>query len=236
MKPIAILQHVANDGPGYFTEYLQRHGLAWQVIAPFRGDAFPARIEDYAGYCILGGPMSANDPLPWMDQAHDWVRQAIARDIPVIGHCLGGQIMARALGATVRRAPCCEIGWVAIESAPEAAGDWFGGEERFLQFQWHGDTFAIPPEGRRIARSDHCGHQAFSIGEKHLAMQFHTEITREKIEDWLVEGADEIIANAHSPAVQSAETIRAQAETGLNATRQMADRIYGRWVRGLVQE
>jgi GMP synthase-like glutamine amidotransferase len=98
MKTIAIIQHLANDEPAYFGSWLQAQGLPFTVFHMFDGATLPARARDHSGWCILGGAMSANDPLPYFDDLLARIREAVAQDIPVIGHCLGGQLMARALG------------------------------------------------------------------------------------------------------------------------------------------
>jgi GMP synthase-like glutamine amidotransferase len=234
MKPIAILQHVDSDGPAYFTEYLARHGLHWRLFAAFRGDALPERIEAYAGFAILGGPMSANDDLPHLRRAEELVRAAIAADVPVIGHCLGGQVMAKALGAEVSAAASPEIGWTNLEAKSAAAARrWFGGARRFVQFQWHHEAFALPPGAEWLAASACCPYQAFAVGDKHLAMQFHTEVDGAKVTEWIAVGRGEIESVARYPGVQSAARIEQQMDEGLAAARRIADSIYLSWCEGL---
>jgi GMP synthase (glutamine-hydrolysing) len=237
MKPIAILQHVASDGPAYFTEFLAEHGLPWRLFAAFRGDPLPARIDAFAGFAILGGPMSANDDLPHLRRAEELVRQAIAADVPVIGHCLGGQLMAKALGAAVTAAASPEIGWTQLEAkSPAAARRWFGGAERFLQFQWHHEVFGLPQGAEWLASSACCPRQAFSVADKHLAMQFHTEVDAAKVTEWIgAAGRAEIESVCRCPGVQSADRIEEQMAAGLIAGRRIADAIYSSWCEGLAK-
>ena len=103
MKPVLILQHLSGDGPGYLGAWLARQGVAFEVRNTEAGDDYPARIDGYAGLAVLGGAMSANDDLPSLRRAEDLIRQAMQQDRPVIGHCLGGQLMARALGMPGQR-------------------------------------------------------------------------------------------------------------------------------------
>ena len=103
MKTIAIIQHLANDDPAFFVTWLQAQGLPFTVFHMFDGAALPTHASEHSGWCILGGAMSANDPLPYFDDLLERIREAVAEDIPVIGHCLGGQLMARALGGRVQK-------------------------------------------------------------------------------------------------------------------------------------
>jgi GMP synthase-like glutamine amidotransferase len=237
MKPIVILQHVDNDEPCFFTEFLDVQGFAWQMVRADLGEALPDDIHRYSGYAILGGPMSANDALPHLGRAIELVRDAIAADIPVIGHCLGGQLMARALGAAVSASPSTEIGWHEVAACSEAAARrWFGGEQRFLQFQWHHEAFALPAGAEWIATGRHCPHQAFSVDNKHLAMQFHTEVDTAKIEDWLgPAGAADIATAVGAPAVQSIETIAARTADVIAGSQRIASAIYTAWCAGLAR-
>ena len=111
MKPIAIFRHVAAEGPGYLAEFLDMQQIPWRLIAIDAGDAVPHSVEAYSGLVFMGGPMSVNDALPWIAPALALIRDAVAGDIPVLGHCLGGQLISKALGGTVSRNPVKEIGW-----------------------------------------------------------------------------------------------------------------------------
>jgi GMP synthase-like glutamine amidotransferase len=176
-----------------------------------------------------------NDPLPWVAPALDLIRDAVARRVPVIGHCLGGQLLSKALGGTVTRNPVKEIGWnrVEVEDTPEAR-EWFGGDVReFAAFQWHGETFTIPPGGSRILRGEHCANQAYVVAGRHLGMQCHVEMTPELIRTWCRTGAREIGESRASPAVQAPEAIEAQSEERLPVLTDAADRLYTRWIAGL---
>jgi GMP synthase-like glutamine amidotransferase len=183
----------------------------------------------------MGGPMSANDALPWTQSVLALMREARARGVPMIGHCLGGQLMSRALGGRVSVNPVKEIGWnpVRVEDTP-LAREWFGGDlGAFTTFQWHGDTFSIPPGGERILAGEHCANQAYVVDDRHLGLQCHVEMTGEMVESWLGSGAHEIEQNRASPAVQSAEAIRGEAPERLPRLSGYAERLYRRWIRGL---
>lgn len=233
MKPIAIFRHSAGEGPGYLADFLDRHAIPWQLMRIDAGDAVPADAVAFSGLAFMGGPMSVNDPLPWVARELALIRDAHARDIPLLGHCLGGQLIARALGGRVSGNPVKELGWGKVSvAANETARQWFGDIEQFEAFHWHGESFSLPPGAVLLMSSPHCVNQAFAIG-KHLGMQCHVEMTEAMIRDWCAIGADEIAAAMGSPAVQSAELMQAQMHDKLPRMRQVAERLYGLWLRGL---
>ena len=191
------------------------------------------RAEEFSGLVFMGGPMSVNDELAWIAPVLKLIRTAVAVDVPVLGHCLGGQLMSKALGGSVGRNPIKEIGWGEIEVAdsPEARA-WFGPDlKRFESFHWHGETFTIPPGAVRIMGNRNCENQGFAIG-RNLGMQCHVEMTEELIESWCESGAGEI-ATSRSPAVQSEDEMRRGMGQKLAALRAVATRLYDRWVEGL---
>jgi GMP synthase-like glutamine amidotransferase len=234
MKPIAIFRHSPTEGPGYFATYLDSRGLPWQLVALDRGEDVPSRVEDFSGLVFMGGPMSVNDDLPWIAPVLGLIRKAVAADVPVLGHCLGGQLMAKALGGSVGRNPIKEIGWGEIEVADNSrARAWFGADLAcFESFHWHGETFTIPPGAVRIMGNRNCENQGFVIG-KNLGMQCHVEMTEQLIDSWCESGAEEIAGSKASPAVQSAEQMKSRMQEKIVAMRRVADRLYDRWVKGL---
>jgi len=233
MKPIAIFRHAAAEGPGYLAEFLDRQQIPWQLIAIDAGDAVPRSAEAYSGLVFMGGPMSVNDELPWIAPALALIRDAVAGDIPVLGHCLGGQLMSKALGGTVSRNPVKEIGWGEVAVADnDSARNWFGAVRNFQAFHWHGETFSLPPGAVHLLSSAHCANQAWAIG-KHLALQCHVEMTAAMIVSWCEIGAEEILAAKGSPAVQSAGEMQRQMAGELPRLREVAARLYTRWIAGL---
>jgi GMP synthase-like glutamine amidotransferase len=127
MLPVAIFRHSPTEGPGYFAIFLEAHRIPWQLIAIDEGAAVPENIDEFSGLCFMGGPMSVNDPLPWIDPLCFLIRQAVDRDIPVIGHCLGGQLISKALGGQVTKNPVKEIGWGhALAENNALARHWLG--------------------------------------------------------------------------------------------------------------
>ncbi len=234
MKPVAIFRHSPTEGPGYFAMYLDSRDLPWQMVKLDQGDPVPARIEDFSGLVFMGGPMSVNDDLPWIAPVLGLIRAAVAADVPVLGHCLGGQLMSKALGGTVARNQIKEIGWGEIEVAdnPEARA-WFGRDvTRFESFHWHGETFTIPPGAVRIMGNRNCENQGFVAG-KNLGMQCHVEMTEQLIDSWCESGAEEIAGSKGISAVQSPEQMKSGMQEKIVAMRRVADRLYDRWVKGL---
>lgn len=233
MSPVAIFRHAATEGPGYFATYLSRHGIPWQVVRIDAGEAVPEDPRRYGGMAFMGGPMSVNDSLPWIPAVIGLIRAGADAGVPVIGHCLGGQLMAKAFGGEVTRSAVREIGWGRVDVLDDpVAGEWFGAAPAsFVSFHWHGETFSIPPGATRIASSPYCGNQAFAL-DGHLGLQCHVEMTGELIDAWCRSGEREI-ANSRSPAVQPVEEIRRDVAQRLASLRAVADRLYGRWIKGL---
>ena len=198
------------------------------------GDPVPENLNGVSGVCLMGGPMSVNDDLPWIPPMLALIRQAVASDIPVIGHCLGGQLMSKALGGSVGRNPVKEIGWgdVRVTDA-DAARPWLGDAmQPMLAFHWHGETFSLPPGATRILESAFCANQAYVLNDRHIGMQCHVEMAPELIASWCDNGAAEIAAS-DSPGVQSPEAIQADVAARADRLHQLADKIYSRWIQGL---
>lgn len=230
MTRVLILQHLHADGPAYLAHWLRARELPFDVFNTEAGQAFPGDLAGYGALAILGGEMSVNDELPALRQAEALFLQALARGVPTLGHCLGGQLMAHALGAAITRSPLPEVGWQPISAEPTAeAQAWLGTAPLPRVFQWHYEAFALPPRARRLAGSAACPHQAFAIGP-HLAVQFHVEVDAEKLLRW---------SRADDPAYLEAQraspgTVQAGAAlvdpSALQAQQRLADRVYARWL------
>jgi GMP synthase-like glutamine amidotransferase len=234
VKPVAVFRFSDTEGPGHFATFLDASRLPWKLVKLDEGDSVPASSEPFAGLAFMGGPMSANDELAWTQPVLSLMRDAVDRGVPVIGHCLGGQMLARALGGEVKKNPVKEIGWnrVQVEDSPRAR-EWFGDLREFDTFQWHGDTFSIPPEAERILTGPHCPNQAYVFADKHLGLQCHVEMTPDLIGSWLGSGARELQANLHSPAVQPPDRIRSEMSERLPKLNRAAERLYETWARNL---
>ena len=236
MNPVALFRHSIADGPGYFATVLDRNRIPWQLIKTDQGEALPADTRGFSGFAFMGGPMSVNDDLPWIAPAMDLIRNAVGADIPVIGHCLGGQLMAKALGGVVTRNPVKEIGWGQVDVLPVEAGrGWFGDVTTFESFHWHGEAFTLPPGAVRLAASAHCPNQMFAMG-KHLGMQCHVEMTPTLIAGWCRDWDSEVRTLAQRTAsVQTPDQMLLEVEQKTARLHCVADRLYAVWMRGLVR-
>lgn len=236
MKPVLVFRYARTEGPGHFATFLDASRVPWRLVKLDEGEAVPESARDFSGLGFMGGPMSANDELPWTRPVLSLMRDAVDRKVPVIGHCLGGQMLARALGAEVKVNAVKEIGWNRVEAEDTSlARNWLGADLReFTTFQWHGETFAIPDSGERILRGTHCRNQAYVVADRHLGMQCHVEMTPEMIRSWCETGGDEVRdALGTAPSVQDVATIQAQMAERLPKLREVAERLYARWATKL---
>jgi GMP synthase-like glutamine amidotransferase len=233
MRPIAVFRFSSTEGPAYFGDWLDARDLPWRLVAIDEGAGVPHDARAFSGIAMMGGPMSANDALPWSAPLASLLRDAVEADIPVIGHCLGGQLLAHALGAAITRAPAAEIGWgdVAVTD-DKARGEWFGGRSSFETFQWHFETFALPPGATKVLGNAFTPNQAYVLDDRHIGFQGHVEMTEPLVETWISSGASELPARS-SGAVQCAEDIRRNLGGRVRALHRVADAVYARWASRL---
>ena len=231
---VLVLQHTIEDPAGYLATWLDAVGARWEVYCAEAGEPYPESVADYRALAVLGGEWSANDERPSLRQAETLIREADALGIPVLGHCLGGQLMARAFGGRVQRLAQPEIGWLPIRHDGSAlAREWLGERRDAVVYQWHYDgVVALPPGATVLAASPACAVQAYAVGP-HLGMQFHIEITPLKIDSWLDNPGDVYpdAVHRHPAMVQTPATMRAATAVHQAASYRLADRIYGQWQR-----
>lgn len=231
---VLILQHQHADGPAWLATWLRARGVAFEVRNSEAGQSFPERIDGWQALAVLGGEMSANEERPSLRRAEDLIRQALARGVPTLGHCLGGQLMARALGARIVPSPAPEIGWQPLQVTDDAeARAWFGTANEHVVFQWHYEAFELPPGARALAGSAACAHQAFTLGppgSPHLALQFHVEVDEEKLLRWSHAEDPRHDAVRQQPTVQDGATMRRLMRRHLARQQGLADRLYTRWL------
>jgi GMP synthase-like glutamine amidotransferase len=233
MRDVAVVRFSPTEGPGRLAAWLDARGLPWRLLPLDAGAAVPRQAREFAGIALMGGPMSVNDPLPWIEPVCALLRDAVAAGVPVLGHCLGGQLLAKAMGAAVTRADVAEIGWIDVDVEPgDAAREWFGGRARFTTFQWHYDAFALPPSATRVLTNGFNGNQGYVLDGRHLGLQCHVEMTRDLVATWLASDAAALPA-ASTPSVQSAADIARDVEARVAALNAVADDAYARWARGL---
>jgi GMP synthase-like glutamine amidotransferase len=233
MKDVVIFRFLAHEGPGSLGVFLDEQNIPWILVKVDEGEPIPSSILTYSGVVLMGGPMSVNDDLPWIAQLLERIREAKAMDIPLLGHCLGGQLISKALGAIVGVNKVKEIGWGQVTVAKnEEAKLWFGNIQTFNAFHWHGETFKLPEGAIHLLSSAYCENQAYSIG-KHIAFQTHIEITTDMVKKWCEEGAEEIVASASSPAVQQADVMQHELPLHCFFLNKVAKQVYSHWIQGL---
>jgi len=235
VRPVAIFRFSPTEGPAYFADWLDAQRVPWQLVALDEGAGVPGDPRAFAGIAMMGGPMSVNDGLAWTAPLGALLRDAVGARIPVLGHCLGGQLLAQALGAPVTRAGTPEIGWVDVAVCDDAARrGWFGGRAAFTSFQWHYDAFALPPGATRVLTNAFNVEQAYVVDDRHIGFQCHIEMTRDLTLTWLAAGATELPERS-SPAAQSAADIRRDLDARVGSLQAIASDVYTRWARGLAR-
>ncbi|MGB9803864.1 MAG: type 1 glutamine amidotransferase [Desulfofundulus sp.] len=192
-----VIQNVEIEGPGLLQPAMEKEG--WQLdirVMDRPGVYLPDSLEGYKALIILGGPMNVyeEEAYPYLKQVDRLIKEAIEKDIPLLGICLGGQLIAKALGAPVVRNPVPEIGWYKLRLTPAGLKSplFAGLPEEFFVFQWHGDTFVLPPGATHLAACKDCVNQAFSVGGRTFALQFHLEVNPEIIKTWAEAYAGEL--------------------------------------------
>ncbi len=238
MKPVMVLHHAPQVPLGSLEQVLAR----WEIPAlsfdlfSHQPEAIP--LEDAAGLVLLGGPMNVDEveTYPFLGRELDWIREAVDREMPLLGICLGAQLLAKAMGKRVYRNPIKEIGWYEIEILPAAEDDrlFHGRGPIETVFQWHGDTFDLPEGAVHLARGTTCVSQAFRVGASAYGLQFHVEMTPELIDNWLQEPhfSAELAELDHVDAA----SVRAQTPqriAAMNAFSQCVLDRFARWCRTL---
>ena len=185
---ILFVQHVENEGPGKFKQVLHEHDIPFQILETFLPVSFvlPA---DCRGVIILGGPMNVDDErdFPFLVEEKAFIRELIRKEIPLLGICLGAQLIAQAAGGRVYQADEKEFGWYPVELTGDGARDFLfrGLPQLYEVFQWHEYTFSIPPQGKRLVTARGCPNQGFKVGKRAYGMQFHLEADATMINEWL---------------------------------------------------
>ena len=232
MKPVLILQHQTPERAAYLKTWLDQNNIPYETRNANAGEEFPPSIEPYSALAVMGGGMSANDLLLSNRQAEILILQAMRLDRPVIGHCLGGQLMTRALGGTIGASPQPEIGWQPIEYDDNPlVKHWFGTNPTPTVIQWHYEAFTIPEGATRLATSSACPNQAWALGNN-LAMQFHIEMDDAKAREWAMdEDPKWADARAQYNTVQDSTAILEGIESNLTKHQATADHIYRTWLK-----
>lgn len=218
-----VFRHVPYEHLGLIAPALEAAGLEYEYVDLPPDANRPLDLETARGLIFMGGPMSVNDDLDYVRREMEVIRQAARGGIPMLGVCLGAQLIAKALGARVYRNVVKEIGWFPVRWREAAAEDALlaGLPNPATVFHWHGETFDLPEGAVWLASSDACRHQAFRRGENIYGLQFHLEVTPGMISGWLEEDANSAdvreVAQPIDPEFGAAELAR------------MAETVFGRW-------
>lgn len=187
-EKVCVVKHVEDEGPGLLGDYFARLGWELTVLDVFRGDPLPESLDSIAGVVILGGPMNVyeEEAHPFLRLEEQFIKKVLAEEVPFLGVCLGGQLLAKACGAPVTKSPHEEKGWFDVELTTAGVHDsLFRGLPDVLPvFQWHEDTFAIPEGAAVLATAELCRNQAFRMGNVAYGLQFHLEMTPEMVKSW----------------------------------------------------
>lgn len=228
MKRVLVFRHVSHEGLGTIEPFLKRHHIPIHYCDLFLKNPIPQNPSDYDYVISMGGPMNVDetDKFPFLFKERQFLMRAIQNGIPILGICLGAQLIARALGARVYAGSQKEIGWYPIRFTGKAIEDpVFNPISRSepVVFHWHGDTFDLPQKAVLLAFSNLFKHQAFRFGQHVYAFQFHIEVTPDMIRDWIVKGEEEL--NSAKPPISKNAIIDSisKYETPL---KQMANQMY----------
>ncbi|MDJ0881856.1 MAG: type 1 glutamine amidotransferase [Gammaproteobacteria bacterium] len=232
MKPVLVFSHTTCDPPGYIGELLDRYGYPYQIYCLAEQHQVPSQLDDWAGFIFMGGPGNVNTPEAWMAEEIALINRAHASDLPMLGICLGAQLLSKAFGGSVWEAEELEVGWHSIKMLPQPfQHPWLEDmDSEFLAFHWHAHEFSPPPRAISIASSDCTSCQGFIHG-RHLALQFHLEMTPEIIDELLVRFASDI--ETPNLCVQQVRQIKDNIENKCENAYAVADVLLGRWLKTL---
>lgn len=230
MKKLLLFRHESWIGAAHLTDLLNELDIPFDLIRIDQNDVIPQQLdEDVAGLVFLGGTMSVNDPLPWIQQELKLIKLAYQNKLPVLGHCLGSQLISKALGGKVSTMPDKEIGWHSIQFANnETARQWQGYLPDGMKIMlWHHQEFSIPQGADPLYSTRHCKNQAFAIGNI-VATVAHVELSEQMLNKWLDIYGYDIEANGES--VQAITDIKHNIKNKMAEMHALSDSFYIKWL------
>jgi len=230
MPKLLVCQHVAYEILGTLDPLLREGGFRIRYVNFGRDPHARPSLEGYGALVVLGGPMNVDqfEHYPHLDTETRLIHEAIGLGVPVLGICLGAQLIAKALGARVRRNHVKEIGWYDLTLTPHGEDDpvlgHLGGTEKI--FQWHGDTFDIPPGAVHLASSPTCPNQAFRYGQNVYGFQFHLEVDEAVVKRWLEVPIHRREIESSNGAIDP-DVIREETPRYIGRSLELSERIFG---------
>jgi GMP synthase (glutamine-hydrolysing) len=220
---VLAFRHIPFEGAGLIGPALEASGISLEYADLYQPGAGLPDTGRFDGLIFMGGPMSVNDRLPYLRWEMDAIVQSMERHQPVLGICLGSQLIAKAMGARVYPNRDKEIGWFDIHLTEAARRDPMFADlpKTSTVFHWHGETFDLPPGATLLASSERCRNQAFRVGYCTYGLQFHLEVTPDMIADWCMQDAN----------AGDVKELDGPVDTNCNSKllEQLAATVFGRW-------
>jgi GMP synthase-like glutamine amidotransferase len=196
-KNILIIKQVEQEGPGLIEKIFAENGWGLKTVELSHGEKLPSDFDETGALVVLGGPMNVYEEkqYPFLKEEESLIRKALIEEVPILGICLGAQLLAKTCGARIKKAPQKEIGWYKVEKTGDGKKDALFKEspDHVQVFQWHEDTFDIPEGAVLLAEGKDCKNQAFRVGLNAYGLQFHIEVTEDMVQSWLQSGEEAVV-------------------------------------------
>lgn len=226
---VIVLQHAQSENLGIIADALNSRGVPFEYLRTFEGQAIPSGVDEAAGLIVMGGPMGVyeTDRYPFLRQEMKLMEAFLKAERPILGVCLGSQLLAAALGAAVRKGRKKEIGWFEIQLNAAASQDslWNGQRTPFVAYHWHGDIFDLPKGAVALASSDLTPVQSYRFGKAAYGVLFHLEVTENHIRKMLDEFTGEIREEN-----LSAGKILEESKSFLPPLQEVGAAVFHRWI------
>ncbi len=227
-RSVLFVQHGETDKPGLLEDVLLERGIALDIVKPYLGQNIPDSLDHHSGLAIGGGAQGVYemDTYPYLSDEIRLIKSTASQGKPVIGLCLGGQLMAASFGAEVRKSPVREVGFFPVMLDPISEYDpiWCGLPKTFVTTHWHGDVFEIPPGGMKLGSSALTPNQLFRYGHALYGLQFHLEMTPTILDEMVADSKEDLLAMGIDP-----EALSRDGHAHLPSLRETATTVFSRW-------